>query len=66
MGESRKSKRRTDTWTSFTTTLALGVRGERRSEQAINAATTKQTVVKKPNTFWARVMVVCIFVDPLP
>ena len=47
-------------------TLAFGVRGARRSEHAIRAATTKQTVVKKPKIFWARVMVVCIFVDFLP
>ena len=53
--------RGTDTWTSFVMTFALGVRGARRSEAAIKAATTKQIVVKKPKTFWARVMVVCIF-----
>jgi hypothetical protein len=42
-------------------TFALGVRGARRSDTAIKAATTKQTVVKKPKIFWARTMVVCIF-----
>lgn len=48
---------------SFTMTFALGVRGARRSENAIKAATAKQTVVKKPKTFWARTMIVCIVVD---
>jgi hypothetical protein len=38
-------------------TLALGVLGANRSEHAIRAATTKATVVKKVNTFWARLMV---------
>ena len=42
-------------------TFALGVRGARRSDAAIKAAMTKHTVVKKPKTFWARTMVVCIF-----
>lgn len=36
------------------------MRGVRRSDAAIRAATTKQTVVKKPKTFWARTMVECI------
>lgn len=43
-------------------TFAFGVRGARRSDAAIKAATTKQTVVKKPKTFWARTMEVCIFI----
>jgi hypothetical protein len=61
-GEAMAWMRRTYTWTSFTMTLALGVRGARISENDIKAATTMQTVVKKPKTFCARVMVVCIFV----
>lgn len=35
--------------------VALGVRGAAKSEAAIRAATTKATVVKKPNTFCIRV-----------
>jgi hypothetical protein len=35
-------------------TPTLGVRGARRSEAAIKAATTKATVVKKPKVFWSR------------
>jgi hypothetical protein len=37
-------------------TPTLGVRGEKRSEAAIMAATTKATVVKKPKVFWMRTM----------
>lgn len=33
-----------------------------KSEHAIKAATAKQTVVKKPKTFWARTMVECILI----
>lgn len=40
--------------------FALGVRGARKSVHAINAPTAKQTEVKKPKTFWARVRVECI------
>lgn len=36
------------------------MRGVRRSDAAIRAATTKQTVVKKPKTFWARTIVECM------
>lgn len=39
------------TWTSLTDTVAFGVRGAYKSEAAMKAATTKQTVVKKPKTF---------------
>ena len=60
----KRGRRETNTWTSFTMTFALGVRGARRSEHAIKAATVKQTVVKKPKIFWARTIVVCIFADP--
>jgi len=49
--KSLKGRKGTDTWTSFTSTSALGVLGARRSEHAIRAATTKATVVKKPKTF---------------
>jgi hypothetical protein len=52
--------RATYTWTSFTATFALGVRGAIRSEAAIRAATTKATVVKNPKTFWMRTMLECI------
>jgi hypothetical protein len=45
----------------LTVILALGVRAEKKSVEAMRAATTKQTVVKKPKTFWARVIVECIF-----
>jgi hypothetical protein len=31
--------------------VPLGVRGARKSDAAINAATTNATVVKKPNVF---------------
>ena len=51
------------TWVSFKVMVALGVRVAMRSEHAIRAATTKATVVKKPNTFWARTMVECIVAD---
>lgn len=54
----------TYTCTSFTVTLALGVRGAIRSEHAIRAATAKATVVKKPKTFCARTMVECIVAWP--
>jgi hypothetical protein len=50
----------TYTCTSLTVMDALGVRGKRKSVLAIRAATMKQTVVKKPNTFWVRVTVECI------
>lgn len=53
-------QRGTYTWTSLMLTLALGIRGDIRSDAAIRAATAKQTVVKKPKTFWARTMVECI------
>jgi hypothetical protein len=43
----------------LTVILALGVRAEKKSVEAMRAATTKQTVVKKPKTFWARVIVEC-------
>jgi hypothetical protein len=39
------------TWRSLTNTSALGVRGARKSVDAIKAATTNRTVVKKPKTF---------------
>jgi phage gp16-like protein len=35
-------------------TPTLGVRGEKRSEAAMRAATAKTTVVKKPKAFWRR------------
>jgi hypothetical protein len=41
--------------------LALGARGDARSESAMKPAITKQTVVKKPKTFWMRVRVLNIF-----
>jgi len=53
------------TWTPFTATFALGVRGAIRSEAAIKAATTKATVVKNPKTFWKRTMLECIVAWPL-
>ncbi len=46
--------------TSLIDTVAFGVRGARISENAINAATAKATVVKKPKTFWTRTMAVCM------
>lgn len=48
--------------TSFTMTLEVGVRGASTSENAIRAATTKATVVKKPKTFCARTTVECMIV----
>lgn len=45
------NKGNTDTWRLFTNILADGVLGERKSENAIRAATAKATVVKKPKTF---------------
>lgn len=45
------------TWTLVVLrTPTLGVRGEKRSEAAMKAATTKATVVKKPKVFWMRTM----------
>jgi hypothetical protein len=40
--------------------LELGVLDVRKSEDATKAATTKQMVVKKPKTFWARFRAECI------
>ncbi|CCF44852.1 hypothetical protein CH063_14121 [Colletotrichum higginsianum] len=40
-----------------------GARGVTRSERATKAATKKATVVKKPNVFWARVIVLYIVGD---
>jgi hypothetical protein len=48
------------TWISLTEILALGVRAARKSVDATRAATMNTTVVKKPKTFWVRVMVECI------
>lgn len=46
---------RTHTWTLVVLrTPTLGVRGARKSEAAIRAATAKATVVKKPKAFWTR------------
>lgn len=43
------------TWTLVVLrTPTLGVRGLRRSEAAMKAATTNATVVKKPKAFWRR------------
>lgn len=59
----------TYTWISFTSTLALGVRGEMISVHAIKAATTNATVVKNPKTFWMRTteecMLACIVLRPI-
>ena len=57
-GESRW--RGSYTCASFMETSALGVRGKRRSDEAIRAATMNATVVKKPKTFWARTRVECM------
>ena len=48
------------TWTSFSWTEALGALVEKRSEQAINAAMAKVTLVKKPKMFCARTIVECM------
>ena len=53
MGGARRGG--THTWTLVVLrTPTLGVRGARKSEAAIRAATTKATVVKKPKAFWTR------------
>lgn len=51
--------------TSFTLIVAAGVLGLATSESAMNAATAKATVVKKPKTFWMRVTEVCILLSGL-
>lgn len=43
----------THTWTLVVLRVPLGSRVENTSDNAINAATTKATVVKKPKAFWA-------------
>lgn len=56
----RAEENGTYTWTSLTSTLALGVRGEMTSVHAIKAATTNATVVKNPKTFWMRTTDECM------
>lgn len=48
------------TSTELTDTLALGVLGAIRSVEAIKAATTKMTVVRKPKAFWTRTVLECM------
>lgn len=58
--KNRKRKKKTYTCTLLTATLASGVCGMRKTDDAISALTTKTTVVKYPNTFWARTRVECM------
>ena len=53
---------KTYTWTSRTVRVALGSRGDVKSEKAIKPATQKATVVKKPKTFCPRTRVECMVV----
>lgn len=60
MKNGTREKKVTHVCTSFTLTVAAGVLGLTTSESAMKAATANATVVKKPKTFWMRVMEVCI------
>lgn len=56
----RDEKRPNYVCTEFTATVLAGVRGDAKSERAMNAATANATVVKKPKTFWMRTIEVCM------
>lgn len=56
----KTEKMKTYTCTLLTATLASGVWGKKITDDAIKALMMKTTVVKYPNTFWARTSVECI------